>query len=408
MADHIIQEIKPTTGELNDKPIWTGNTLGQFTVKSAYHILRNKKDKVDWAKMVWLKGLPYKISFFLWRVMHGRIPTDDNLKRMRISIVSKCCCCEEGEMETMNYLFLTAPIAIKLWRQFVICAGFSLDGHNLYSLMFSWWEFADNLKGRSILKAIPAVLMWELWKRRNSIRTGKKMSFIQLLHNCLWTMQQLIKAKFPNLRNLPWQWSGCYDRIQGHRSNLFYHIVRWQMPETGWVKCNTDGACKGNPRISSYGFCIRDVNGDLLYAESDCIGVTTNIRAELTAILRALDYCNQHLLNHVILETDSLTLKNMLRKEWKIPWELIQMMETIDDMMTQMNVQVQHIFREGNQVADYLANLAINQQNKQQYHTSNQLPTLARRFLNMDKQQIPAIRIRSKRIVTDISINHSD
>lgn len=40
--------------------------------------------------------------------------------------------------------------------------------------------------------------------------------------------------------------------------------VIWEFPQQGWVKYNTDGASRGNPGISSYAFCIRNKQGDLL------------------------------------------------------------------------------------------------------------------------------------------------
>lgn len=50
------------------------------------------------------------------------------------------------------------------------------------------------------------------------------------------------------------------------------------------MTCNTDGASKGNPGMSSYGYCIRDGNGDLTYAEANSIGETTNMDAEVTIV----------------------------------------------------------------------------------------------------------------------------
>lgn len=120
MAMHIVDNIKPRWNhERIDKAWWTGNYKGEFTVKSAYQILRKRKKEVDWLKNIWAKGLPFKISFFLWRVWKKRIATDDNLKKMRIQIVSRCFCCEQGTMKAMTYLFLTAPIAQKLYREAV-------------------------------------------------------------------------------------------------------------------------------------------------------------------------------------------------------------------------------------------------------------------------------------------------
>lgn len=102
MAGFIIDKIKLVTEGISDKPWSTENYKGQFTVKSAYNTPRCKKNKHDWFK-IWSKVIPYKISFFLWRVFKERIPTDDILKRMKISVVSRCYCCDEGRGEIVEH-----------------------------------------------------------------------------------------------------------------------------------------------------------------------------------------------------------------------------------------------------------------------------------------------------------------
>ncbi|KAK6802403.1 hypothetical protein RDI58_000183 [Solanum bulbocastanum] len=104
----------PGTEAILDKAWWVQSSKRDFTVKSTFHILRRKKAEKDWSSYMWVKGLPYKIRFFLWRIWDKRITNDDNLKRMRVQVVSKCYCCEKGEIETMSHLLLTAPIAQKL------------------------------------------------------------------------------------------------------------------------------------------------------------------------------------------------------------------------------------------------------------------------------------------------------
>lgn len=46
------------------------------------------------------------------------------------------------------------------------------------------------------------------------------------------------------------------------------------------------------------------------------------------------------------------------------PWEIPKEIEEISDYITQLNAKIQHIFREWNQLVDYLANLAFTRQNK--------------------------------------------
>ncbi|KAF3643159.1 hypothetical protein FXO37_22128 [Capsicum annuum] len=94
MVELILQTVKPTVeGHYNDKPWSMGNTYGQFSVKSAWDVVRKKKENRRYFDYSWNKGLPFKYNFFLWRVWLIRIPTDDNLRRMRIQLVSRCWCC---------------------------------------------------------------------------------------------------------------------------------------------------------------------------------------------------------------------------------------------------------------------------------------------------------------------------
>ena len=67
--------------------------------------------------------------------------------------------------------------------------------------------------------------------------------------------------------------------------------------------------------------------------------------------------------------------------------------------MATIQIHIVHIFREANQLVDCITNIAINQKDRQQYHKFQDLPSIARKILNMDKHQIRAIRIRTRKIL---------
>lgn len=136
------------------------------------------------------------------------------------------------------------------------------------------------------------------------------------------------------------------------------------MPKEGWITCNTDGASKGNPGQGAYGFCIRNSADDLPYAEAKNIGEATNMKAEVRAVWEALSYCIRQNLTYVQLKTDSLVLKNMLVRNWIIPWNIVEKMEEIHQMIIQISGQIQHIFGESNQLTYYVANKTINKEEK--------------------------------------------
>lgn len=188
------------------------------------------------------------------------------------------------------------------------------------------------------------------------------------------------------------------DMLQRYKPTLHFKIVRWKPPEIDWVKCNTDGASKGNPGESAYDFCVRNCAGDLMYAEAQSIGLTTNMEAEIMAVWKALLFCYSKNYHQVNLKTDSLGVHKMISKEWKISWEEVEKTKEIQFLLNNMQVHVIHIFREANHLGDFIANLAINKENRQQFYSFSNLPVTARRLVNVDKQQILSIRVRTKRI----------
>lgn len=72
--------------------------------------------------------------------------------------------------------------------------------------------------------------------------------------------------------------------LNKYKPILHYCVVRWNPPQQGWIRINTDGASKGNPGLTSYGFCLRNHKGDLIYAEGQRCDIMTNLEAEVLAI----------------------------------------------------------------------------------------------------------------------------
>ncbi|KAH0715081.1 hypothetical protein KY284_007986 [Solanum tuberosum] len=132
-------------------------------------------------------------------------------------------------METMEHLFLMSLIAQKLWENFAFCAGMKLHGMQLQHLITNWWTITGPIKIQRIFKIVPAILLWELWKRRNARRHDKDVSLFKLIQQCQHTINQF----------------------------------------------------------------IRDAKGDFIFAEVKQIEITTNNMAEAVAVLKALKHCRK-------------------------------------------------------------------------------------------------------------------
>lgn len=126
----------------------------------------------------------------------------------------------------------------------------------------------------------------------------------------------------------------------------------------------TDGASRGNPGQSSYGFKISDEKGNLIHKEGRCIGVTTNNVAEYTAVLEALRYIKKNLgKSRMDLEffSDSRLVVEQLSGRFKIKsLHLKPIVEQIQILKMELgDATYNHIEREKNIDADRLANIAL-------------------------------------------------
>ena len=126
----------------------------------------------------------------------------------------------------------------------------------------------------------------------------------------------------------------------------------------------TDGASRGNPGPASYGFTISDENGELLYQEGKCIGITTNNVAEYTGVLAALKYVKEKFGNRQLeieLYADSKLVVEQLSGRYKVKSpHLKPIIDQIKILGLELGGAIHgHVPREKNRLADSLANMAI-------------------------------------------------
>jgi ribonuclease HI len=139
--------------------------------------------------------------------------------------------------------------------------------------------------------------------------------------------------------------------------------ILWQPPLFNWVKCNIDGASKGNPGCSSCGGIFRNHAADFMLGFAEPIFFASSYLAELQGALRAIEVAHQMNWRNLWLETDSaLVLLAFTNPDFHVSWSLRNRWLNALILIRQMNFIVSHVFREGNQVADSLANhcLALN------------------------------------------------
>ena len=135
--------------------------------------------------------------------------------------------------------------------------------------------------------------------------------------------------------------------------------VVWNLPPFGWIKINTDGAAPGSTGDASCGGVCRNFQGFVLAAFSNFLGVNkTALEAEIYGVMVAIDYAYSRGWRRVWIECDSdqtVKLINSAKKD--VPPSLRNnWLITLQKIAAMADFKVTHIFREGNKVADLLAN----------------------------------------------------
>ena len=141
---------------------------------------------------------------------------------------------------------------------------------------------------------------------------------------------------------------------------------KWTPPPKGWFKLNFDGAARGNLGAARIGCIINDDTGNWVAKKAMTITPTSNNLVELEALDKGLHLCHDLGLTKVIIEGDSQIILNVIRKRVTPNWVLNSKLSEVLDLLDRfVDIQICHIFREGNQKADYLANKGADRANFQ-------------------------------------------
>eukprot|EP00253_Pinus_taeda_P008572 PITA_08572 len=333
--DHIIreEEYEATRPKLADElkkrqiPIAAGANIlrwgyeekGTFSAREAYKIITNDKIIKDnlWDS-IWSPSLWPKVSTFLWLLSHNRILTWDNLQKRSFSGPSIYPNCKQAE-ETTTHLLQT------------------LFKGQTQTLEQIWTILHKNIKES---------LSIQEWAAEEFPTDPQEKS--------IWDNWQISLSPNPNAsKRLP---------------NRLKKSTVWSPPSRNVFQLNFDGASKGNPGQSGYGGVFRDFQGTPHLIYTGTKGWDTNNSAELEGLWQGLILAKDHNLFPLIIEGYSQIIINMATKllqgapihKVSNSWRMAQILELLRNWLSQNPaISFQHIVREGNKLADFLANVGV-------------------------------------------------
>ena len=123
----------------------------------------------------------------------------------------------------------------------------------------------------------------------------------------------------------------------------------------------SDGGARGNPGPAGIGAVLFDADKQKLAEVSEYIGETTNNQAEYLALLAGLQKATELSATEVMMFLDSKLVVEQIAGRWKIKdLEMRKLAEKVHAVLQGFSSwEIHHVPREKNQLADQLANRAL-------------------------------------------------
>ncbi|CAL1361451.1 unnamed protein product [Linum trigynum] len=339
----------PTTRE-EDQLRWKLTTNGAFSTKTAFQVISphipSTEQPAFW-KSIWKLHVPERVRVFIWMVVKNKITTNSVRKFRHLTSDDSCPSCE-GTAETAIHCLRDCPRAQIVWSKII-----SPDhiGQFMASDRDRWLRsnVTDNKTGfwPGEWGSFFSLVLWFIWKQRNEkVFRGNTLSPSSL---CNYVV---IKAK---------EWAHAWESAsrsldRSSKPARVEKLIGWSPPATGWFKLNTDGAAQGHGGDIAAGGIIRDSDGEWIAGFMYRIGSGTAILAELWGILQGLKLAWKHGIQFLILESYSALALDLIRQHHDPVHLHASLLGKIRRLLSQSwVVQLDHTYREGNRVADWLS-----------------------------------------------------
>lgn len=161
-----------------NKLIWRPTTIGMFTVRSAYHMEKDRQAARSGAvssrsgytnlrKSIWGLQVPNASKVFMWRAYSNILPTKDNLLKRGIVLDDSCIFCNR-EKETALHILWECPPSMDVWG---VCAR-SIQKCGCFHVSFL--EVVDDIIPKCSKEELYffAITEKKIWARRNVVVHG--------------------------------------------------------------------------------------------------------------------------------------------------------------------------------------------------------------------------------------------
>ena len=273
----------------------------------------------------------------MWRACRNILPSKCRLKSKGLDVETNCDIC--GREENTSHILWGCKTVAEVWSASKVKLPYLLETH--LEFLDIVWEIRERC---SVVDwELFVITVWCLWNNRNTIRhEGRGKTVVEMVWMAAEYAKEVRQSHQVQTRSSP----------PGKLS--------WSPPNPGWYKINADGAIFGDIGCSGMGVVIRNENGQLM--DSICKKMLLPLGAlesEAKVVEEGIHLAWDLGLKDVIVESDSLSMVNVLRGLGPTPSSTRKVSEDIEMTLRQFRLwKTSHINRGSNRAAHLLAQYA--------------------------------------------------
>lgn len=146
-----------------------------------------------------MNEIPFKISFFMWKLLKKNLPLDASLSRFNIHKGLSCFCCRVACQETTDHAFAGSEMAKHTWDIISRPLGrFHMTWYTINAIIWQWWRHQPkNIIHKFLLRIAPMIVCWKIWKaRRTKKYEHKNISASNICFQSLFQIKVAMEKKF--------------------------------------------------------------------------------------------------------------------------------------------------------------------------------------------------------------------
>ncbi|XP_030508975.2 uncharacterized protein LOC115723630 [Cannabis sativa] len=273
---------------VRDSWLWLPSTNGEFTIKSAYKLLKNGNHSNEgdgkW-KSIWGAKIHNRLKMFWWRLLANCIPTKERLS-MSIPIQDTTCTFCFTCAENSFHLLWECQYARAIWFGCSWSVRADVISVSNWDEWMGWFSNATNrpsfLDFNTFLGGA-AIIFENIWRERNGrIHDRRSNPFVVSINSINNRLGELMQPT---------------DSVHTNPS-------QWQPPPEGWVACNSDVAIGQNQ--SSGAAIFRDSGGNILRSASFRLNHYDPLPGEVAAVCESAGLAVELGYDNLVFQCDSL------------------------------------------------------------------------------------------------------